>query len=85
MEIFIEEDIRYKKHCTQDNDIRVPFKAGALGARIVLSVAISCPSYFPESHWWPEISSVSKVILVWGKARNHRVSNLGGREAELLG
>ena len=42
METFIEEDIRYKKHCTQDNDIRVPFKAGALGAHIVLSVAISC-------------------------------------------
>ena len=23
--------------------------------------------YFPESHWWSEISSLSKVILVWEK------------------
>ena len=32
---------------------------------------------FPESHWWSEISSLSKVILVLGKARNGRVPNLG--------
>ena len=31
-----------------------------------LSAALS---YFPESHWWSEISSLSKVILVWGEAR----------------
>ena len=42
-------------------------------------------SYFPESHQWSEISSLSKVILVWGKARSHRVPNLGGRGAESCG
>ena len=33
--------------------------------------------YFPASHRWSEISSFSKVILVLGKARSHRVPNLG--------
>ena len=35
---------------------------------------LPCP--IPESHLWSEISSLSKVILVLGKARSHRVSNL---------
>ena len=38
--------------------------------------------YFPESHWWCEISSLSKVILVLGKARDRRAPNLGCRGAE---
>ena len=29
-------------------------------------------SYFPESYQWSDISSLSKVILVLGKARGHR-------------
>ena len=45
----------------------------------------SAPSYFPESHWRSEISSLSKVILVLGKARSHRVPNLGCRVAESPG
>ena len=39
-------------------------------------------SCFPESHWQSEISSLSKVILVLGKARSHRVPNLGCSGAE---
>ena len=35
------------------------------------------PLYFSESHQRSEISSLSKVILVWGKARSHRAPNLG--------
>ena len=27
-ETFIEEDTKYKKHCTQDNGALVPFKVG---------------------------------------------------------
>ena len=46
IETFIEEDTRYKKHCTQDNDASVPFKVGTLGPHTVLSVAISCPFIF---------------------------------------
>ena len=42
-------------------------------------------SYFPESHQWSEISSLSKVILVLGKARSHRVPNLGCGGAESPG
>ena len=34
-------------------------------------------SYFLVSHWWSEIFSLSKVILVLGKARSHRAPNLG--------
>ena len=41
--------------------------------------------YFPESHWWSEISSLSKVILVLGKARSHRSPNLGCMGAESPG
>ena len=43
----------------------------------------SAPSYFPKSHGWSEISSLSKMILVSGKARSRRVPNLGGSRAEL--
>ena len=42
-------------------------------------------SYFPESHRWSEISSLSKVILLWGKARSHMVSSLGCKETESPG
>ena len=47
-----------------------------------LSVTLS---YFPESHWWSEISSFSKMTLVLGKARSLRVPNLGCRGAESPG
>ena len=40
---FIEEDTRYKKHSTQDNDPSVPFKVGTLGPQAVLPITISCP------------------------------------------
>ena len=39
----------------------------------------AAPSYFPEPHWQSEISSLSKVILVLGKARSRRMPNLGCR------
>ena len=81
IETFIEEDKRYKKHCTWDNGVSVPFKVGTLGPHTVLLVAISCPSYFPESHWWSEISSLSKVILVLGKAISHMAPSLGCSES----
>ena len=41
--------------------------------------------YFPESHQWSEISSFSKVILVFGKARSFRAPYLGCRGAESPG
>ena len=45
----------------------------------------AAPPHFPESHGQSEISSLSKVILVLGKAKSHRVPNLGWRGAELPG
>ena len=38
--------------------------------------------YFPEFHQWSEISSLSKVILVLGKARSHRAPNVDYRRPE---
>ena len=43
IETYIE---RYEKHCTQDNDVSVPFKAGTLGSHTILPIAISCPIVF---------------------------------------
>ena len=45
----------------------------------------AAPSYFPESHWQSEISSLSKVILVLGKAWSHTAPNLGCRGLSHLG
>ena len=45
----------------------------------------AAPSYFPEFHWWSEISFFSKVILVLKKARSRRVPNLGCRGTESPG
>ena len=42
----------------------------------------AAPSYFPESHWWSKISSLSEVILVLGKGRTLRVPNMDCRGAE---
>ena len=54
-----------------------PLEFGTLGPHTVLPITISCPVVFPESHQWSEISSLSKVIWVLGKARRHRAPNLG--------
>ena len=84
LETFTEEDIRYKKHCTEGNDISVPFKVGTLGLTQFRSPS-AAQSYFPESHLWSEISSLSKAILILGKARSHRAPNLGCSGAESPG
>ena len=72
-----EEDTGYKEHCTQDSDTSVPFKAGPLGPHTVLQLPSAALLYFSESHQWSETSSLSKVILVLGKARSLRAPNLG--------
>ena len=43
----------------------------------LLELPSAAPLYFLESHWWSEISSLSKVILVLGKVRSHRAPNMG--------
>ena len=62
-----------------------PFKVSTLGPYTVLQSPSAAPSYFPESCWWSEISSCSKVILVFGKARSCRAPKLGFRGAESPG
>ena len=76
----IEEDTRYKKHCTQDNDTG-HLKTGTLGPHRLLPASLplfrtlrnpllespsAFPLYFPECYQWSEISSFSKVILFLG-------------------
>ena len=75
IETFIEEDTRYKKHCTKDKDASVPFKVGTLGPHTVLPIAISFLIVFSwiSSTVW---NLLSKVLLVLGKARSCRVPNL---------
>ena len=51
----------------------------------LLELPSAAPLYFLESHWWSEISSLSKVILVWGKARTCRAWNLSFSGAESFG
>ena len=73
---------RYKKHCTQDNDILVSFKVGTLGHSS--SNCHQLPYYIFLNQWF-EISSLLKVILVLGTARSHRAPNLGCKGAESSG
>ena len=51
----------------------------------VLESPSAALSYFPESHQWSEISSLSRVILVLGKARGSRAPNLGCRGVQSPG
>ena len=46
IEVFIEEDTRYMKHCTYNNDTSVPFKVGTLKPHTVLPIAFSFPDVF---------------------------------------
>ena len=85
IERFIEEDTRYNKYCPYDNDASVPFKVVTLKPHQFSQSPSAAASYFPEFHWWSEISFLSKVILVLGKARSLMASNLGCRGAECLG
>ena len=96
IETLTVEDTRYKKYCTQDNDSSLPFK-GTLGPDAILLASLplfkiwqnpllespsTAPSYFSESHRKSQTSSCSKFILILGKARSHRVPDLGCRGAE---
>ena len=59
---------------------------GTLGPHTVFSqLPSAAPSYFPESHWQSETSSLSKVILVLGKGRSCRAPSLCCRGAESPG
>ena len=83
MKTFIEEDTRNIVHRTmtpQSPSKQAPWDLTQFSQSP--SAALSC---FPESHWWSEMSSLSKVILVLEKARSHRVPNLGCRRAESPG
>ena len=65
-----------------------PLKGFKVGTWDLTQFSQSPPAvslYFPESHRWSEISSLSKVILVFGKARSCRALNLGCRGAESPG
>ena len=56
-----------------------------MGPHIVLPVAISCPFVFSWISAMAWNLFLSKVVLVLGKARSHRVPNVGYRGAESPG
>ena len=82
-ETFIEEDIRNIVHRTMMP--QSPSKWAPWDLTQVSQSSSAAPLYFPESHWWSEISSLPKVILVLGKARSHRAPNLGCKGTESCG
>ena len=85
---------RYKKHCNRTMTPS-PLQSRYLGtshsfpsilfhsAKIFIFEAAL--SYFPESHEWSEISTISKVIWVFTKARSCRAPNLGCSGVESSG
>ena len=82
IEVFIEEDTKYKKCCTSGN------------VSVFDSRSIGTSHSSPNHHQLPccifqnlitEISSLSKVILVLRKARSSRASNLGCNWSEPTG
>ena len=89
LETFTEEDTRYRKHRTISlwniGHSLSPLRSRHLGMSQFSQLLSVTPSYFPESHWWYEISSLLKVMLVLGKARSYRVPNLGCRGLNHLG
>ena len=62
-----------------------PLQSRHLGSHTVLPITISCLLYFPESRQQSEICSLSKVILVLGKAWNHRAPSPGYSGAKAPG
>ena len=82
IETFIQEDTRYTKYCTQDNDTSVPFKVGTLGPHTVLPIAISCLAVCS----WISLTVWNlfhfKCDFSFGKSQKSRTPNLGCRGAE---
>ena len=83
IEAFIEKDIRNTVCCTVMP--QAPSKLAPWDLTQFSQSPSAIPSYFPESHQWYEISSLSKVILVLGKARSHKAPNLAYIWAESPG
>ena len=77
IETFIEGDTTYKTLYIRQWCLS-PLQSRHLGTSHSSPSRCQLP-YFPESHRWSEISSLSKGILVLGTARSHRASNLGHR------
>ena len=83
IETFIEEDTRNIVHRSMMPPS--PSKEAPWDLTQFSQLSSSALSYFPESHWWYEISFLSKMILVLGKAGSCRAPNLGYKRAESPG
>ena len=82
IETFIKEDTGYKKHCTQDNDVSVPFKVGTLGPHTVLPVPISCPIVFSWISWAVWNLFPFKGHFSFGKSQKSQGTKSGCRGPE---
>ena len=85
IETFIEEDTRHKKLVHRTMIPQCPSKQAPWDLTQFSQAPSVVLLYFPESHRWSENSSLSKVILVLGKARSLRAPNLGCRGTESSG
>ena len=79
----IEEDTRNSVHKTKIP--QCPSKKAPWDLTQFSQLPSAAPLYVPNSHQQSEISSLSKMILVLGKARSHGVPNLDCRGAEAPG
>ena len=72
---------KIRRHCSRTMTPQSPSKWAPWDLTQVSQSPSAAPSHFPESYQQSEISSLSKVILVPGKARSHRavegLSHLG--------
>ena len=83
VETFIEEDTRNIAHGTMTP--QSPSKWAPWDLTQFSQLPSAALSYFPKSYQRSEISSLSKVILILGKARSCRVPNLYCRGLSHLG
>ena len=82
LEMFTEEDTRNIVHRTMMS--QTPSKQAPWDLT-QFSQLPSATHHIFLNHQWSEICSLSKVILVLGKARSHRAPNLGCSGAESPG
>ena len=86
IQTFIEEDDLQSRHLgTSHSSPNVSSTVQNTLQNPLLELPSAAPSYFPESHQLSEISSLSKMISVLGKARSCRAPNLGYRGPESPG
>ena len=87
IETFLEEDkiYIYTRNIMRRTNTQSPSKLAPWDLTQFSHLPSTDLSYFPESHLWFETSSLSKVTWVLGKARSHKLPNLGSKGIKSAG